>query len=337
MSCCRIIVASHLFLSAATGREVIFYDQAGSGESGLPSNTTVADDYPFLLNISYYAEEELPALVKALGLKKYHIVSDSWGTMIAMQNAIHKRNPDLLSLTLLGPVPKAADYADKAWDPVEGSIGTLPKYIKSRMLKIEESGDFESEEMQEIQMVVLQEFYMRNGLLPDCAAKSFVNANEEVSVGMWGAIDFFNVTGTLKDFDLWPDIKDGALNDIPILLTSGEYDMVRPVTLNALYETLPLSEKILFPNSGHASLLDATEELLNAVDSFLARVELAEMDEQIVFIPKRPGEKEDTPGAAVLQYGIAVVIITVTFILGVIVGQSHRRSASGRSQYTEIL
>lgn len=106
----------------------IFYNQTGMGESSVPPNTTVADDHPFLLNISYYAEEELPALLKELGLKKYHIVLDSWGTMINMQNVIHKRDPDLLSLTLNGPVPKASDYVDKAWDPVEGSIGTLPKY-----------------------------------------------------------------------------------------------------------------------------------------------------------------------------------------------------------------
>jgi len=46
----------------------------------------------------------------------------------------------------------------------------------------------------------------------------------------------FPITGTLVDFDLWDDIK--TLEDIPILLTSGEYDVVRPVIANALYKAL---------------------------------------------------------------------------------------------------
>ena len=177
---------------ACREREVIFYDQAGTGESSLPPNTTVADDYPFLLDASYYSQEELPALIKALGLDKYHIVADSWGTMIAMQNAIYKRDPNLLSLSLNGPIPRATDYVDVSWDPVEGSIGTLPHYIKSRMQAIQESQDYESEEMQEIQMVVFHNFYSRNGLFADCALQSFMGTNEEVAVGMWAPIDFFH-------------------------------------------------------------------------------------------------------------------------------------------------
>jgi pimeloyl-ACP methyl ester carboxylesterase len=133
---------------------VIFYDQAGTGESSLPPNTTVRGDYPFLLNASYYSKEELPALIKALGLDKYHIVADSWGTMIAMQNATYKRDPKLLSLSLNGPIPRATDYVDVAWDPADDSIGTLPPYIKSHMKAIQESQEYESKEMQEIQMSV---------------------------------------------------------------------------------------------------------------------------------------------------------------------------------------
>lgn len=320
---------------ACRGREVIFYDQGGTGESALPPNTTLADDYPFLMDVSYYAQEELPALIKELGLKKYHVVSDSWGTMIAMRSVIHKRDPNLLSLSLNGPIPKVSDYVDKAWDPMEGSIGTLPEYIKSRMHAIEASGGFESEEMQEIQMTVFTNFYSRNGLFADCAAKSFMTSNEEVAIGMWAAIDFFNITGTLKNFDLWDDIYNGALKDIPVLLTSGKYDVVRPVTVGALFDALPLSEKVVFPNSGHASVFDATGDLLNTVDSFLERVEFTETEEGISFVPKRPGEKEETAPQAVLQYVTAAVVVFVTFIVGVVVGQS--RGNQNRAQYTEVV
>mmetsp|Transcript_32355 Transcript_32355/g.58507 ORF Transcript_32355/g.58507 Transcript_32355/m.58507 type:complete len:94 (-) Transcript_32355:490-771(-) len=89
--------------------------------------------------------------------------------MIAMQNAIYKRDPKLLSLSLNGPIPRATDYVDVAWDPVDGSIGTLPSYTKNRMKAICESQEYESKEMQEIQMSVFHNFYSRNGLFADCA------------------------------------------------------------------------------------------------------------------------------------------------------------------------
>jgi L-proline amide hydrolase len=326
---------------ACRGREVIFYDQGGTGKSALAPNTTVANDYPFLLNATYYSQEELPALVKALALKKYHIVSDSWGTMVAMQSVIHKRDPNLLSLTLNGPIPKSSEYIEKAWDPVEGSIGTLPYYIKRRMLaiqkRIQKSRHVELEEVQEIQMTIMNNFHSRNGLAPDCASKSFSQSNVQVADGMWAPVDtlFSNATGTLRDFDLWPDIKNEALNDVPTLLTSGRFDMVRPVTVNALFKQLPLSERVLFPYAGHDTIFDATEELLNTVASFLTRVEFAETDEQEVFVPKRPGEEKASFPAAALQFVVAALIVFVSFILGIVVGQS-RASKFDRSQYSEI-
>lgn len=166
--------------------------------------------------------------------------------MVAMHHAIYKRDPDLLSLSLNGPIPKASDNVDKAWDPVSGSLETLPQYIKSRMHAIEESGDFESEEMQEIHMVVFHNFYSRNGIFADCAFTSFLGNNEEVYVGLWGTIDYFNMTGTLASFDLCDDI--GALKHLPVLLTTGEFHMVRPIVVHSLYKALPLSERFCFQN-----------------------------------------------------------------------------------------
>jgi pimeloyl-ACP methyl ester carboxylesterase len=110
----------------------------------------------------------------------------------------------------------------------------------------------------------------------------------------------FPITGSLVDFDLWDDIK--TLKDIPILLTSGEYDIVRPVTVNALYKALPLSEKVLFPGSGHASIFDVTAQLLDTVNGFLERVGFSETDQKIVFIPKRSGETKMTIPRTFLRY-----------------------------------
>jgi proline iminopeptidase len=318
-------------LACRRRREVIFYDQGGTGLSALPNNTNVAEEYPFLLDVSYYGEEELPALVKALDLDQYHVVADSWGTMIALQYAVHHDDPNLVSLSLNGPIPKVTDLIDKAWDPKVGSIGTLPSYIKDRMYAIQASGDFESQEMQEINQVVFTEFYSRNGLIADCVVDSIMNINEEVEVGMWGAVDFFNITGTLKTFDLTPFLRD-MLSNMPTLITCGEFDLIRPVTVNAMHQAMPLSETKIFAGSGHLSLFDATGELLDTVDDFLVRVEES-IATNIKFKPRQSMENKRTwTRPAALNYLVMAVLVVFAFALGIWVG---KRGQKGK--YTAIV
>jgi len=73
---------------ACDGREVVMYDQAGTGWSQLSKHQEKKDAYPELFDIQYYAETELPALLDELGWKRYHVLASSWGTQIAFQYAV---------------------------------------------------------------------------------------------------------------------------------------------------------------------------------------------------------------------------------------------------------
>ena len=69
-----------LKLLAEFGYPVVFYDQAGCGDS-----TFVADpdtDAPWLLTIEYYVKE-LSALVHHFQLYEYYLYGSSWGTVVA--------------------------------------------------------------------------------------------------------------------------------------------------------------------------------------------------------------------------------------------------------------
>ena len=67
---------------ACRGRDIFFYDQAGCGESIIPSGNRT-QDYPHLLDPQYYATVELPALIEFWGLKQYHVIGSSLGTILS--------------------------------------------------------------------------------------------------------------------------------------------------------------------------------------------------------------------------------------------------------------
>lgn len=331
---------------ACRGRDVIFYDQSGTGKSALPPNTTIADDFPFLLDVNYYANEELPAVLQdalhdELTNNGYHIVADSWGTMIAMKYVVDLKDNDansLLSLVFNSPIPKSTEYSDFSWDPVTGSLGRLPDYFKSRVQAVATSGDYESEEMQELSGVVLTNAYSRNGVFTDCVMASLGNPNEEVSIGMWGPVDFWNMTGTLKDFDMYSQLH--KLSHIPTLLSNGEFDMVRPKVLDQMMQHMKVVERVLYTRSGHTSIMDATGPLLDTTSDFLDRVE-SSLAADTDFVPRAPFSTPDgmpvipsntsaPPSMPPIKHWISVlVVVIVSFGGGYILGNKNRSKIDG--------
>lgn len=63
--------------------------------------------------------------------------------------------------------------------------------------------------------------------------------------------------------------------NVPVLLTHGKYDTMRPSTVKSIQDQLRVpSERVLFPHSGHVSMIDDPELMNDAVASFIRRVEM---------------------------------------------------------------
>lgn len=67
------------------GYPVIFYDQAGCGESTWVENPS--ETHPHLLTIEYYISE-LEALLLHLKIDQFYLYGSSWGSMLAQEYAI---------------------------------------------------------------------------------------------------------------------------------------------------------------------------------------------------------------------------------------------------------
>jgi proline-specific peptidase len=67
---------------ANTGRQVIFYDQLGCGNSDKPNDNE-------LWTVELF-KNELTSLLKELKIVRYHLLGQSWGGMLALEHVLDK-------------------------------------------------------------------------------------------------------------------------------------------------------------------------------------------------------------------------------------------------------
>ncbi|KAL7581683.1 hypothetical protein ACA910_022228 [Epithemia clementina (nom. ined.)] len=270
-------------------REVIFYDQGGCGGSKVPNanpqNVPMYTTYPWLFDPNYYAEE-LAQLIDSLGIERYHILGHSWGTMLAQIFALNYRSNNnnnnnskvrtgLLSMALAGCISDTQLYIKEQWDPIHGTLGAqLPPFVEQRSRFLEEAQLYDSPEYQALVDVMTVRFTTRTAPLPDCFVQAVADTTPEIYVGMQGASEF-TLSGVLANFNVTGRLRN-ALGDLPIWLSSGAYDTVRPKVVETMHQQLPLSERVLFPKSGHVTAIDEAGLMNELVSDFLYRVEQAE-------------------------------------------------------------
>lgn len=257
----------------SAGRPVYMYDQAGCGASTLPPNiTNVTMDLPFLLDMDYYATEELPKLITYWDLKRYHLLGNSCGSMLAQYFALQKERPKgLVSMVLSGPLSDGDLYIKSQWDPDVGNLGSLPPFVQDRLSDLGRQEAYDSAEYQAIASALSTFFTIRTTPAPDCWEAAENGTNQEIYVGMQGPSEF-SFGGTLAHFNKTPELPT---LEVPILLTSGQFDTMRPPVVDAMYQTIPNVEWTMFQHSGHVSMIDDAGTMNNVVDDFLNRVEEA--------------------------------------------------------------
>jgi proline iminopeptidase len=265
---------------ACHGRPIYFYDQAGCGKSIInassssssSSPTSVAEVYPWLLTVEYYSLEELPALIEHWNLSDYHIIGNSWGTVLSQFFALDARADALAglrSMVLSGPVSDSGLYVDSQWSQVDGTLGSLPIYVQDRIRSLEEIGAYGSREYQDVVEVLTSQFTIRTAPYPDCFVDSSDTMNQEVYVGMQGESEF-TIGGTLRTMNITHRLVDVR---VPVLLSHGKYDTMRPAVVKAMLDKLPLAESVQLNRSGHISMIDEPREMNDAVTDFFDRVE----------------------------------------------------------------
>jgi hypothetical protein len=119
------------------------------------------------------------------------------------------------------------------------------------------------------------------------------------------------------------------LEDLPILLTHGQYDTMRPAVVHTMYDAIPLAEKYLLKKSGHVSMIDEPLEMNNAIADFLNRVEAARSSEAR-FSPRIEWKSKREK----MQTWTLIIAVLVVFVASLVFGR--RQSSSSRGQYSTV-
>jgi L-proline amide hydrolase len=244
----------------ADERRVVFYDQIGSGHSGLEEPHEVSIWQPELF------VEEIGVVREALGLERVHVLGHSWGGMLGMQYATEQPE-GLISLIVESSPPSVP-----GWMPEIARLRSeLPPEVEATLREHEEAGTTDSPEYEEAAMVFYERHVCRTDPWPDWLVECFqkLDANPEVYHAMNGPSEF-HVIGTLRDWDITPRL--GRIQ-VPTLVFSGRHDEVTPACTEAAHRAIPDSEYVVLEESSHMAQAEQPEETLALVRGFLSRVE----------------------------------------------------------------
>jgi proline-specific peptidase len=240
-------------------RPVVFYDQLGCGKSDIPDDTSLWTIERFVA--------EVDAVRKGLGLKRVHLLGQSWGGWLAIEYMLGKPK-GIVSLTLASTSPSSRSFIEGARELVQKMPGDTHKTIE----RCEAEGTTDSPEYQAACMVFYQNHLCRMQPWPEPLVRSMANVFASPVYGhMWGPNEF-TCTGNLKDW-----AREDRLAEIqaPTLITTGRYDeMVVPIG-EMMHARIPNSELRIFEESSHSAHAEEPELYAQVLRDFFRSTETA--------------------------------------------------------------
>ncbi|MDD3089503.1 MAG: proline iminopeptidase-family hydrolase [Candidatus Omnitrophica bacterium] len=238
----------------ADERPVIFYDQLGAGNSDKPSDKS-------LWTVGRFSRE-LACVRTALGINDFHLLGQSWGTMLAVDYAL--RNPKgIKSLILSAPCISASRFITDT----RAYLSDLPEDMRKTIADCEAGGSYDGKEYQDAMTAFYHMHMCRMDPWPECLLKTIKGMSQAVYTHMWGPSEF-TLTGTLKNFERAEHLGKIA---VPALFTAGRYDEATPEAAEYYSQKLPGSKAVIFEDASHQHHLEKREEYLRVVREFVGR------------------------------------------------------------------
>lgn len=228
-------------------RQIIFYDQRGTGESkikGLTGSCTLVDQ----LN-------DLDSLRKHLGYDQIIILGHSWGGFLGM--AYTARFPNYVKqLILVGSA--APCFKDTIF---------LQKYVFPEIQEKRKSLSFDVELGCEdaINLDTIEKFSML----------CYSPEKKDELVSFAGNVTYnYDVHKTLRadieKFDLTPELRKFS---VPTLVITGRFDMnVAPLVAYRIHNQIPNSKYEVFEYSGHLPFFEEPEKFVNVINSSILNI-----------------------------------------------------------------
>ncbi len=227
----------------AHNRQVVFYDQRGTGKS-----KRVSADASFGMDAQV---ADMEAVRAKFGFQKFDLVGDSYGGLLAMAYAA--AHPEHIEKLIL------SDSAAPAWKDI---VRVLPDVFPDVLERIALHGPLSRAHTadQRIRDHFLMLFYSEANRDAYLAGVKDLGSVPEVSAAVQKATSTLDLTPELPKFKF------------PTMVITGRFDMnVTPLTAWNIYKAIPGAKFVVFEKSGHLPSYEEPDKYVQVVDAFLSQ------------------------------------------------------------------
>jgi proline iminopeptidase len=246
-----------LFERLGDDRKVVRYDQLGGGKSDRIADTT-------MYTIAHFVAE-LDSLRSHLGYDKVHILGHSWGTILGYE--YYRAHPDHVASLTLG----SAALDIPTWEKnAKRLLTTLSDSAQKAVAEAEKTKRYDSPGYQAAD----QEFFAKYVMLHPIPA-DLDSTMTQIAEGIYNYLQGpseFTITGTLKTYNVVPQLKDIK---VPTLFTVGSVDEANPATIKKQAALVPGAKVVVIEGAAHMTPWDNPDQNLLVVRDFLKGVDAA--------------------------------------------------------------
>ncbi|HET9892823.1 MAG TPA: proline iminopeptidase-family hydrolase, partial [Mycobacterium sp.] len=207
------------------------------------------------------AVAEVDAVVRALGLDRFHLFGNSWGGMLAQQYMLDAAPPGAASLTISNSIASIPEFAKMVARLKSG----LDPATQAAIDRHEAAGSTHAPEYQAAIRTWNETYLCRVRPWPRELEDAFRNMGTEIFETMFGPSDF-NIVGTIRDWDVVERLNEIA---VPTLVLAGRYDECVPEHMWEMHQRIAGSRFELFESSAHMPFIEEPDKFDAVMRDFL--------------------------------------------------------------------
>lgn len=236
----------------ANDRDVVYWDQLGCGNSERPTD-------PRLWTMQR-SVAEMRAVVRALGLNRFHIFGNSWGGMLALQYVLDAP-AEVVSLTVSNSAASIPEFSKNVARLKSG----LDPAARAAIDRHEGAGTITAAEYQSAIRTWNDRHLCRLRPWPDDLETAFAHAGTEIFATMFG-LSVFRIVGTIRDWDVMDRLAEIK---VPTLLLAARYDEFSPDHMREMHSRIAGSRFEFFESTAHMPFLEEPDRFDQLMRDFL--------------------------------------------------------------------
>lgn len=246
------VMEPHIEL-AGQGYRLVFFDPLGAGRSDRPDDRS-------LWTIERFARE-VEAVRSSLNLGVVQLYGHSWGAILSVEYLLNY--PEHVKSSVLSHGFADTQFHQHELDRLTAALG--PEFVRMRRTH-ELQGTTDSIEYQAAETVLWRRHICRLLKWPD----ELTNIEEVLNPDIYKTIIGleFNMCGNLK---YWSRLNDMVNIKQPVLVLTGEYDVLSPNEAQRMHEMLPNSSLHLFPGIAHMPMYECPQAYKKVVHAFFEK------------------------------------------------------------------